>query len=283
MGRQKTSKTIGELSGKLLVFGGVYSNLQSLQALKKEAEELSIPSTNIICTGDIVGYCAQPEECVQLIREWGIHSIAGNVEIQLRERQEDCGCDFTEDSRCDIFSRNWYQYAQRNVSEQSLEWMDTLPDFLEFNYSGKKAIVVHGSYFGTSDFIFKSTDWQKKLENFETTNTDIIFAGHCGLPFVDEQDDKLWLNAGVIGMPANDAETKVWYALVDTEKNSVSYEFARLSYDNELTAQLMNKHNLPQQYAKTIIDGVWDNCEILPDIETAAQGQPISITAELSV
>lgn len=278
MDRQKTTKDVGELKGKLLVFGGVYSNLQALKALKRVVNEQNIPATNIICTGDVVGYCAQPEETVQLMKSWGIHCIAGNVEIQLRERLDDCGCDFREESRCDIFSRNWYNYAQRNVSEDSLAWMETLPDFLRFSYAGKKATVVHGSYFETSDFIFKSTPKEKKQSNFDVTSSNLILAGHCGLPFVDKIEDKIWLNAGVIGMPANDGDTRVWYAVIEVIDNELKYAFHRLAYDNEQTAQLMNNNKLPAQYAKTILDGIWDNCEILPEEETAAQGQPIHIS-----
>ncbi|MGB3468398.1 MAG: metallophosphoesterase family protein, partial [Cyclobacteriaceae bacterium] len=74
-------KNIGKIQGKMLVFGGVYSNLQALNALKKVAEEEEISTCNILCTGDMVGYCAQPDECLRSIREWGIHSIAGNVEL----------------------------------------------------------------------------------------------------------------------------------------------------------------------------------------------------------
>jgi len=38
------------------------------------------------------------------------------------------------------------------------------------------------------------------------------------------------------------------------------------------------KRNLSEEYAGTLITGIWDNCEILPDQETAMQG--IKITLE---
>lgn len=276
MERQKRTKQLGKLEGRLLIFGGVYSNLQALEALKRVAEEYNIPAGSIICTGDIVGYCAQPEECVKLIREWGLHSIAGNVEIQLREGKDDCGCDFTEESRCDIFSRNWYTYAKRNLKKESLEWMNTLPDFLSFEYNSKKIAVMHGDYFNTSEFIFKSTPWDKKAENFSATGADVIISGHCGLPFSDAHKDKLWLNAGVIGMPANDGDVRVWYLLLDDE-SGVAYSFKRLPYNNRLASGLMIENKLPEQYARTLLNGIWDNCEILPDTETEAQGKEINI------
>lgn len=277
MERQKTNENIGKLNGKLLIFGGVYSNFQALEALKNAATELHIPPGNIICTGDVVGYCAQPEECINLIKDWGIHCIAGNVEIQLREKQDDCGCDFSENSRCDIFSKTWYAYAQNSVSVNSIQWMNTLPDFLSFEYSGKSCLVVHGSYFDTSAFIFKSTKWDEKEKNFTATDKDVIIGGHCGLPFADAHEQKLWLNAGVIGMPANDGDTRVWYLLLDDEPGEIRFTFERLSYQNVLTSALMQQNKLPLQYAKTILDGIWDNCEILPEAETKMQGLPISL------
>ena len=61
---------IGTKKGKLLLFGGVYSNLQALEKLIAIAEEEGIPAENCICTGDITGYCAQPEETIATFRKW---------------------------------------------------------------------------------------------------------------------------------------------------------------------------------------------------------------------
>ncbi len=264
---------LGKLEGRLLVFGGVYSNWQALDALAKVAEEEGIAPTQIICTGDIVAYCAQPEACVQRIREWGIHNIAGNVEIQLREGQEDCACDFVNGGRCDTFSRQWYPYAQSQLSTEAINWMHTLPEFLRFEYGGKKVLVLHGSYHYTSEFIFASTDWGVKEKNFRDADADMIIAGHCGLPFSEEKEDRLWLNPGVIGMPANDATPRVWYALLELRDGKIHYEHRPLAYDFQQASAEMKTEHLPLAYAETLVTGLWDNCEILPAAETAQQGQ----------
>lgn len=195
--------------GKILVFGGVYSNLQALEAMQQVAENQGIAPGNIICTGDIVGYCAQPSECLDVIEEWGIHAIQGNVEENLLSGNDDCGCNFTEGGRCDMFSRQWFPFAVSKMTERNLAYLKTLPQTLDFQYLNKKIKVLHGSINHISEFVFKSTDWQIKADSFEKTKADVILAGHCGLPFVDEKDGKTWLNAGVIGMPANDAQTSV--------------------------------------------------------------------------
>lgn len=272
-------KNINISGEKVLVFGGAYSNFQALEAMQKIARTENIPAQNIICTGDIVGYCAQPEETVQAVIDWGIHSIAGNVEIQIRNEEEECGCDFASGSRCDLFSRQWYPYAQSQLSPSSIDWMHTLPEFLKFDFCGKKCLVVHGSYFETSEFIFQSTPWATKAKNFAATKADIILAGHCGLPFHDMQNKKYWLNSGVIGMPANDATTRVWYMIL-SENETGEFEFSHhhFTYKNEVAAQLMQTNKLPSEYAHTLRTGLWDNCDILPELETESQGEEIKFS-----
>lgn len=261
-------KHIGKLEGKVWVFGGTYSNLASLKQLKALSEEHDIPPQNIINTGDIAGYCGEPEECLQLIKNWGIHNILGNVEIQLRDQKDDCGCDFDEESRCHLFSKQWFPYVQKKVSEDSLDWLHKIPQYIHFNFADKKIGVLHGSFFNTSEYIFKSTDWDKKAENFKAMGVDVILSGHCGLPFSDQKNQKYWLNAGVIGMPANEGLPRVWALEIDDADNTFSFSHYYFDYDHKKTYKSMMENNLPEAYAKTILNGIWDNCEILPEEET---------------
>lgn len=268
----KKIENLGQLKGKILLFGGVYSNFQALEKLKSISEKEHINAENCICTGDIVGYCAQPEESVQLFKMWGAKSIAGNVEIQLKEGSDNCGCDFSKGSRCDSFSEQWYPFAQSKLSQNSLDFIKSLPDHLQFKFGNKKITVVHGSYFHVSEFIFKSTPWNLKQPNFTATNSDVIIGGHCGLPFHDEADGLHWLNPGVIGMPANDGQPHVWYAILEIKRDIFSYSFHCFDYDHNLTSELMRQEPLPKEYEQTIRTGIWDNTEILPEPESLRQG-----------
>ena len=268
---------LGSLSGKVLLFGGVYSNLQALEQLKRIAEEQRIPPENCICTGDIVGYCAQPEEAVQLFKIWGAKSILGSVEIQLRDGAEDCGCDFRKGSRCDGFSQLWFPYAQSKLSKSSLDFIATLPNHIDFRFAGKNITVVHGDYFNVSEFVYKSTEWHIKQKNFEATGADVIIAGHCGLPFHQEKEEKIWLNPGVIGMPANDGSPQVWYAVLDDSMETFHFKHHQMEYNYKLANARMQIDFLPQEYARTLITGIWDNTEILPPYESGLQGFGIQL------
>jgi len=278
------TQIVPPLNGTLLIFGGVYSNLQALKRLKEIADEHQIHRTNIICTGDVVGYCAEPDESIRFVKAWGIHCIAGNVEIQLREGEVDCGCNFEEGSRCAGFSLQWYPYAYSQMSGEALEWMQALPHHIRFEYGDKQCLVVHGSYFEVAEFIFGSTPWEHKQRNFDAAKVDVILAGHSGLPFHHIQDGKMWLNAGVIGMPANDGTRRVWYMLMNEgdSQQSLQFEHKAFEYNHTLAFQKMQEAQLPCEYANTLLSGLWDNCEILPPFETQQQGIHIAFDQRLS-
>ncbi|PHN06521.1 metallophosphoesterase family protein [Flavilitoribacter nigricans] len=271
------TKDIGNLNGPLLVFGGVYSNLQALEALQELAAGMNIPAERIICTGDVVGYCAQPEAVVQKVRDWGIHCIAGNVELQLASGADHCGCDFRTGSRCDSFSQDWYPYAKTHLSPASIDWMQQLPDQLQFTFAGKKVRVLHGSYREVAGYVFASTPWNEKMEIFEECKSEVVLAGHCGLPFADTANGYYWLNAGVIGMPANDGTPRVWCMLLEEFSTSIAYRFLPVEYNFLLAQQFMRNAGLPEAYALTLSTGLWDNCEILPETETRAQGKMLEL------
>jgi len=273
---------LGSLKGKLLVFGGVYSNLQALKALMHLAKENAIAAENCICTGDLVGYCAQPEETVQLFREWGAKSIAGNVELQLVEGADACGCDFTEGSRCDAFSKLWYPYAKERLSTNNLTWMGSLPNHITFKYAGKNVAVLHGAVDNVSAFIFESTSAAIKLNNFKGLDADLILAGHCGLPFSQSIQDKKWLNPGVIGMPANEGLSRVWCLILEEQEGNITYAHRFFYYDCETAFELMKANHLPMAYANTLRSGLWDNMEILPEAEKQLQGVPYTFNNEIT-
>ena len=149
-----------------------------------------------------------------------------------------------------------------------------MPDHIIFEYACQKVGIVHGSYNHVSQFIFKSTDWSEKQQNFDSLNVDVIVAGHCGLPFADHYRDQTWLNPGVLGMPANNGSNKTWAMIID-DAQGMNYEHFQLKYDHNTTIVEMQKNRLPAEYAVTLQTGIWDNMEILPDVEKELQGSEI--------
>ena len=265
-----------QAENSLLFFGGPYSNLQALTAMRAIAEELALPPSSIVCTGDIVAYCAQPTETIEAIREWGIRVIAGNVERQLAEDAGDCGCNFIKGSTCDRLSVEWYAFANAQVSVEQRDWMRALPGTLTLNIGGRNIGVVHGSQANISEFLYHSSPWEKKHPNFSSLDCDIIVGGHCGVPFIEFCEEKLWVNAGVIGMPANDGTRRGWYLLVQDGKDELAFSLRSFDYEAERAARLMEEQGLPCEYAATLRNGLWCSMDNLPAAEQANQGVPLS-------
>jgi len=275
------NKSLGNINGPVLVFGGVYSNYQALLALKKEAEQKQILPQNIICTGDIIAYCAQPVECLELIQNWGIHCIRGNVELNLINQADDCGCNFNEGSRCDIFSKRWYPFSQNKLEQKHITFLESIPDRLHFTFANKKISVIHGGWENVSQYIFKSTSWDVKEAILTKAKSDIILCGHSGIPFIDINNDNYWINAGVIGMPANDGKQNTWYAVLKDENNKLEYTFEQLAYDFTSASRTIIENDLIKSYAETLESGIWDNCEILPELETSQQGRRLNFNQDI--
>jgi hypothetical protein len=68
-----------KLMAPLLVFGGPYSNLEATKALLAEACRRAVPPGNIVCTGDLAAYCADPQGVIRLLRRSGIRIVMGNL------------------------------------------------------------------------------------------------------------------------------------------------------------------------------------------------------------
>ncbi len=256
----------------MLIFGGPYSNLQATAAIKAEAQRRGIPPSQVICTGDVVAYCGEPEETCQLMRDWGCRVIAGNCEEQLADGAEDCGCGFEEGTACDLLARGWYPFANARVSPESRRWMAALPKTLMFDEAGLRFRVIHGGVDVVNRFIFASEAGVIEQE-LTRSQADIVIAGHAGVPFVARSGGKVWFNPGVVGMPANDGTADVWFGLITPSGGGVKISTHRLGYDHRSAAAAMRRWGYADGYAKALITGIWPSLDVFPEAERAQTGQ----------
>lgn len=261
----------------LLIFGGPYSNLAAALAMRQKAEALGVAPEQTICTGDVVAYCAEPEETVRIIRDWNCHVIAGNCEESLSARAPDCGCGFDEGTACDRLSKGWYPYADTRISDASRDWMATLPAHLAFTLARRRVRVIHGGVTETSRFIFASTAASEKQTELDNAGADIIIAGHCGIPFIQKIDTAVWFNPGVIGMPANDGTSDGWYGMIEPFESGLRFSICRLPYDADESAASLRHAGSAPAYAEALITGIWPSLDVLPMTERDETGNPLRI------
>ncbi|MEZ5842795.1 MAG: metallophosphoesterase family protein [Hyphomicrobiaceae bacterium] len=260
-------------SRPLVVFGGPYSNFQATEAMGAAIAALAVPPANVICTGDVVAYAADPEPTSALIRDWGIPVVAGNCEEQIAAGAADCGCGFEEGSACDLLAKGWYPYANALVSPATRAWMGAMPGAITFDYAGRSVRVIHGGTAQVNRFIFASETDVLAAEH-AAAGADLVIAGHAGLPFIAKTPTGLWLNAGVIGMPADDGTPDVWYAIIEAGRDgALTIRTRRLAYDHHAAAAAMRRSGHANGYARTLVTGIWPSHDILPATERSATGQ----------
>lgn len=267
---------LGNIEETMLLFGGPYSNYAASAAMQRRAVQLEIPPQRIICNGDVVAYCGEPCETLDLIRDWGIHLVMGNCEESLAFGEADCGCGFDPASECSLLAVTWYDYANRLVSADQRRWMRELPRRIDFSMGDTGFCIVHGSLNSINEFVFASSDAQTRLKQIRDAGTDVVIGGHCGIPFGQRLEQSYWLNTGVIGMPANDGGSYGWYLLLEPRGQGLEASWHRLDYDCEASRASTVAAGM-SAYGQALVDGLWPSIDILPDVEQRQTGQPLDL------
>ncbi|MBI5162926.1 MAG: radical SAM protein [Magnetospirillum sp.] len=263
------------MDGPVLVFGGCYGNLEATRALMDAAARLAIPPERMVCTGDVVAYCADAQATVDLVRASGVHVVMGNCEESLGFRSSDCGCGFAEGSACDRLSAAWFAHADAILDEKARAWMRSLPRRIDLAVGGKRLAVVHGSVPRINEFVFASGREEEIAWQIELAGTDGVLAGHCGLPFTRVVNGRLWHNAGAVGMPADDGTPRTWFSLIVPTPEGLDVRHLALDYDHHAAAAKARAAGLPEPYAAALETGFWPSCDVLPPAELAHRGQPL--------
>lgn len=256
---------LGDLPGRVVVFGGPYSNLQATEALLQVAGDAAL-----ICTGDIVAYGADPAACVELVRNSGAAVIAGNCERQLAAGAMDCGCGFDDGSTCDRLSAAWFAHADQQTDADARAWMNALPDIATFAHAGRRFAVIHGGVTDIARFLWPCSPRDAFAEEISCLERhvgpiDAVIAGHSGIAFqrdipISDTCSIAWINAGAIGLPPHDDRPLGRY--VTLEDGRVFTD--RLNYDQAAAHAAMTAAGLTQGYHDTMLTGRWPSEDVLP-------------------
>ncbi|MCA9562588.1 MAG: metallophosphoesterase family protein [Myxococcales bacterium] len=257
-------------TSRLAVFGGVYNNYLSLDATLAEAAEQG--ADQVICLGDLGGFGPFPDRSIERLRSAEVITIQGNYDDSVGNSLPDCQCGYS-DPRDNHFARISYDYTLRNTNAENREWLRQLPAQAQANIWGLRLRFAHGSPRRVNEFLWESATPSPFIRRMlDETGTDVVFVTHTGLHWQrwlgDSQHHRGVVNVGAIGRPANNGDTRVWYALVDAPSEpggTPEVTFRGVEYDYEKLAAEMRAEALPEEFVETILSGWWTTClEILP-------------------
>ena len=249
----------------LAFFGGVYNNAPALAAALDDARKRGADA--LYALGDFGGFGPHPDRVFPLLVEGRVACIQGNYEESLSSGREDCGCGYT-DPRDNHFAQISYDYTNSHTSPGWKTWMGALPKTRRFEVEGRRVLLVHGSPRRINEFLWESDSPVPFLEKLLADHdADVLVCTHTGLHWHRRlPSGRLVVNAGVLGRPANDGRTNVWYArLTFARKGEVFVEHVPVVYDHEALAREMEAERLPAEFIETVRTGWWTSClEILP-------------------
>ncbi len=234
------------------ILSDVHSNLESLQAVLDACEKEQIDE--YVCLGDTVGYGANPNECVTLIRDLTGHLVAGNHDQGV-----------TGDTSISYFNdaaKKAVAWSKRIMSKEHLRFLSSLPLTLEY----------HGMLFVHSTPSFPE-EWKyivsidNAMHEFAFFEQRCCFVGHSHQPGVFSINDdhemgssideslqcietkRYIINAGSVGQP-RDGDPRASYVIFDTETKRLT--FRRIAYDIATCQEKILRAGLPPFLAQRL-------------------------------
>lgn len=248
------------------VFGGIYNNHLALLAVLDDAARRGARA--VYCLGDLGGFGPSPDRVFPILLEREVIVMQGNYDHSIGHGLADCACGYT-DPRDNHYARLSYAYTQAKTSERYLPYLRALPEQLRVEWGGQRVLMAHGSPRRVNEFLWESGCSDAFLAQLLLRHqADALFVTHSGIPWQRRLPTVLGgglvVNVGAIGRPANDGDTRVYYALVRVGA-TIEVELIKVAYDHERLCAEMRSEALPEEFIETIATGYWTTClEILP-------------------
>lgn len=241
---------------RCLVLSDIHSNLAAFQAVLNDAGSVD----QLWCLGDVVGYGPDPNECVELLRSLPHLCIAGNHDwatlglLDLR--------DFNPEAR------QANEWNRKQLTSENLAYLESLPEtIVEGDFT-----LAHGSpCHPIWEYILYASS---ALAGFGCFDTAYCFVGHTHTPVVfelceDEGQDlceprlppeeplklgaeRQIINPGSVGQP-RDGDRRASYVILD--RDALTVEYRRVSYDFLKTQAAMERHGLPERQVARLAYG----------------------------
>ena len=252
---------------KLAFFGGVYNNYLALEAAIEDARHRG--AHDMYCLGDLGAFGPHPDRVFPLLHEADVSCVQGNYDESIGNELADCQCGYT-DPRDNHFSQLSYEYTLEHTSLDNRRWLQGLPPAIDRQHEGLGLHLCHGSPRRTNEFLWESTTSDRFLDRLiDPTNAEVVLGTHTGLHWTRTTPrGRRFVNVGVLGRPANDGRTNVWYTVLDLSGQEVGVEFVPVEYDFLRLSNEMRDEGLPDEFTETIESGWWTTClEVLPSRE----------------
>jgi predicted phosphodiesterase len=238
---------------RIAIFGDIHANLEAFEVVLADAREQGCVS--FICLGDVVGYNANPRECLQKVQSLKCPVVKGNHDDYA-----------SSDSSLESFNplaEIAIQWTRDQLTPSEKAWLGGLPLISKV----RGFTIVHASLDdpGGWGYVLNQLD---AAASFSKQSTELCFFGHThtprayikdssvvGYPFekIDlDPGKKYFVNVGSVGQP-RDGDWRAAYVIFDEEKRTI--RLRRLPYDLPKTQGKILAAGLPARLADRLMFG----------------------------
>lgn len=229
---------------KYAILGDIHANLEALNAVLEDSKQQGV--THYACTGDVVGYNADPKNCLQNIRKLDCKIAQGNHDYYA-------ACNESMELFTPMAQKS-IRWSRKQLSTFDRKFLRQLPTIVDI----ENFTIVHSSLNSPRlwNYIFNTKTAEM---NFRNQFNNVCFFGHTHVPlaFIKSDDAlrkgfyntlniqpgfKYLINVGSVGQP-RDREPNAAYAIYDMENQTVTLR--RVQYDIETTQKKIRAAGLP--------------------------------------
>jgi predicted phosphodiesterase len=235
----------------------IHANLEALEAVFEDIDTQSIDE--VVCLGDIVGYGANPNECVDLIKK--------RCPIILLGNHDAAAIDQLSTQHFNIHAKIAIEWTAQTLRNEAKDILAELP----LRSAIGQMTLVHATPYEPNMWYY-ITSLEEAAFNFQFFDTQICIVGHTHIPIIivldnnkelyvhqdvsiratDNEGARLLINVGSVGQP-RDRNPKSCYGIFDTDSSEFVYR--RIAYNIEKTQQKMKKIKMPEFLISRLEDG----------------------------
>jgi predicted phosphodiesterase len=238
---------------KFAIIADIHANLEAFQVVLEDSKKQQV--THYACLGDVVGYNANPKECLDIVRAMNIPCVKGNHDEYCSSEEHLEGF-----NPAAAEAVNW---TRKQLTEDDRHWLRDL----KYTRMVTNFTIVHATLDGPQrwGYVF---DKLAAAASLTYQNTSVCFFGHTHVPvafmkdsvvrggtyskFKTEPGKKYFVNVGAVGQP-RDNNPKASYVIYDTDEGTI--EIRRLDYDIATAQKKILAAGLPERLAERLAYG----------------------------
>ncbi len=239
---------------KYAIFSDMHGNQEAYESVLNDVAKEN--PDKYFCVGDIVGYGANPNECLKMTKSLAPVAVCGNHDWASVE--------LTSIEYFNEYARQALLWTSSGLTDEDKDYLRSL----HLTYADDDLTMVHGTWMRPENFDYVF-DFQTASRMTKMIPTKIGFIGHshvAGAFFVEdgqqeysvqskikiERDKSYLINVGSVGQP-RDGDRRASYCIWDKDKGTI--ETRRVEYDIEKAKKKIVEAGLPRFLATRLSEG----------------------------